>query len=263
MPTGYLGVSSAVAAELTALGWPSLVFTDLSSAEAAARKYSLVYGGVPVVLRCTGVELGSAYPVDPMELEVSHALSEASVRECAGVAETAGVADALSNILSVLGEAHNGIQSARKRKKSQAHRALNHFLRKTKKTVGDHIDDTLGDKKDKRKRGSKPKQAQQARPARKPKAGPDRKRPGKSSWAPRQGVHKSPHVGPSDKPLWSQWRTAKKDLRVAGKLNGKPATLTILSGKRYRVAKSRRGTHVNRPGMHGTFIANPSAAGGL
>lgn len=291
---GYVGVSSVAAPLLVATGWRGLRLECAAIAEVQARRAAFAEGGYPVVLRCevTGGAgdippgLSARADVDPLTLEVHDVLGDAPTALARlGFEETADVGGFVNGLLKVLDESHRAIRSAidvgsgssaelpsasmlkravreirgrdpdgddadedfsgkakrdanHERARRRAKNGLNKFFKKTHKAVMKKIDGLA------KKKGVKKKVA-------------PRKRPARSDWAPRGKKTES------DKVAWSPAKKARVDTTVSGKLNGKKATLKILAGKTYRVAKTQEGLRVSRPGLRGVFIANPSDSGKL
>lgn len=285
MATVYYGTSSEAAPILVATGWPKLRMFDINTARANARRASLVEGGVPVLLSLEAAQLNAelsgglsiALEVHPLQLQVHSVVEDAATAAERLGCETAGVGDFVNGLLKTLDEAHKGIRSAidvgqggtaelpsatmlkrtlreiqgkdpddeddedkHRSAKRKADAGLRKFFKKTHKTVMKKIDRM-------RKKAGVKKPRPQANP---------RKRAPKSAWAPKGKK-------PDDAVKWSATRKAKADLVVKGKLNGKPISLRIMAGKSYKVAKTKDGLRVSRPGLRGTFIANPSDAGKL
>lgn len=91
------------------------------------------------------------------------------------------------------------------------------------------------------------------------KKAPLKKGPVKKPLAKNKPLNRRP-VGKPANPT----RTARKDVTVRGKINGRPATTTVRKGMPYKLVKTPKGLVLRRKsGGHGIFVVSPSDAGKL
>lgn len=219
------------------------------------------------------------------EKSANKPLLDAATKQRLGFAETAGLADIITGLLdSVHKHIRNAIDVGAGNKNVELpsaesirdayHRGTLLNMNKTTK----HIKKKLPSKQKLQKQLSNPASnptAPGAQPTAAPAAGPvgvgKPKQPGKPKAVkgpvkPRAGRKPTqPKTGPLSNQIANPAgsKTASANIKVAGRMNGKPSKTIIHKGTSYSLVHTNMGVILKRPGSHGVFIVDSGDVGKL